>query len=101
SRPRRTHDDATRGSGRRRRWRVDQRSRVIQYWVVGVGRVLNRALTTHSRPAENATVVGTSNSGDVSVRTSRAEPRWAPNRNTSTSLSWLRTTTSREPTTSR
>ena len=57
-------------------------SRVIQYGVSGVGGVLNRAFATHSRPAANAIVVGTSTpvgvdpTGRTSVaRTSRTGTR--------------------------
>jgi hypothetical protein len=38
---------------------------VIQYSVAGVGSVVNRALTTHSRPEATVAVVGTSRPGSV------------------------------------
>jgi hypothetical protein len=47
---------------------------VIQYSVAGVGGVVNRALTTHSRPAATVAVVGTSRPGSVIFR--RAPHHW-------------------------
>ena len=56
---------------RRRGWpgRSAVPERVIQYSVSGVGGVLKRALTTHSRPFCQAAVVGMSSAGSVSVST--------------------------------